>query len=90
MTDQAILAALAALQQSVEMMRNELADLRQSSAHAPVDRLVGIQETCRLLAVGPRTLRRLRAGRGFPKPVPGKGRPRWRRRDIVKYSEGAK
>ena len=90
MTDQAILAALDGVQKALKDLQIEVAALREQGAHGPVDGLVGIQETCRLLDVGPRTLRRLRAGRGFPKPLPGKGRPKWRRRDIARYAEGGK
>jgi hypothetical protein len=93
-TDQAVLAALAALQESFEKglkdLQMEVAALREQRAHGPVDGLIGIERVCEILDVEPRTLRRIRAGRGFPKPVKRKGRPKWRRRDIVKYAEGSK
>ena len=90
MTTEAVVAALTALQGEVQMMRIELADLREQSLHGPMDGLIGIKGVCELLDVSDRTLRRIRAVRGFPKPVKGKGRLRWRRGDIVRYLEGTK
>ena len=87
MTAPEFVAALQGVQAALKDLQMEVAALREQSVHGPVDGLVGIERVCEILDVGPRTLRRLRAGRGFPKPVTKTGRPKWRRRDIVKYLE---
>ena len=70
----------------LEDLRSELATLRESSPAAVVD----ADGVARMLGVGERTLRRLRATRNFPRPIRGPGPLRWRRRDSERYLEGTK
>jgi predicted DNA-binding transcriptional regulator AlpA len=73
----------------VEDLRDRLDVLGRSSAHGPVD-LLTAEDVAHALGISPRTLRRERQRRGFPKPVRGRGRPRWRRREIEAYLERAR
>ena len=70
-----------------EDLRSQLDHLRASSLHGPVDEheFLTVAEVVEMLSVGERTLRRLRARRGFPRPVKGQGRLRWRRADLVRW-----
>ena len=70
----------------VEVLRSELALLRPSSPPTVVD----ADGVARMLGVGERTLRRLRATRNFPRPISGPGPLRWRRRDIERWLEGGR
>ena len=77
------------LAEVAEDLRSQLDHLRASSLHVPVDEheFLTVAEVVEMLSVGERTLRRLRARRGFPKPVRGPGKLRWRRADLVRWME---
>lgn len=75
------------LETLAEDLQSQLEHLRASSLHVPVDEheFLTIAEVVEMLSVGTRTLRRLRAQRGFPRPVKGPGKLRWRRADLVRW-----
>ena len=76
------------LTELVGSLRMHVADLRKAGPHADVSSLLlSATGVAQLVDVSPRTLRRIRKERGFPKPVKGPGHPRWRRRDIEKWIE---
>ena len=81
------------LREVVQHLRSELAILRGAGPHPRVARsaLLSPPDVARMLDVSPRTLRRLRKDRRFPRPVRGTGRrPRWRYFSITRYLEGGK
>ena len=82
----ALIAVVAELREVVRDLRSELALLRQPSPGGDVDLLTadGVAST---IGVSERTLRRLRARRGFPRPMRGPGPLRWRRRDLERWLE---
>lgn len=85
----ALATAVAELREVVRDLRSELAVLRVGSPSvvvAPKPYLTAA-ETALELGVGLRSLRRLRAARGFPKPIKGPGPLRWKRRDIDRWVE---
>jgi predicted DNA-binding transcriptional regulator AlpA len=85
-------AAVHDLREVVRDLRSELAVLRGSSPHPPVDgrTLMGPADVARMLGVSTRTLRRLRKSRRFPRPIRGSGRrPRWTRASIRRFMEGS-
>ena len=73
----------------VEDLAIQLDALRDMSPGVPVEEheFMTIAELVEMLSVGERTLRRLRARRGFPRPVKGPGKLRWRRADLVRWME---
>ena len=77
------------LESLAEDLRSQLDDLRLSSLHGPVDQreLLAIPDVAKMLGMGERSLRRLRKRRGFPKPVKGPGRLRWRRSEVTAWME---
>ena len=85
----ALVAVVGELREVVQDLRIELASLRGSSPRGDVD-LLTAEDVAHALGISPRTLRRERQRRAFPKPVRGRGRPRWRRRDILAYMERAR
>jgi predicted DNA-binding transcriptional regulator AlpA len=88
----ALTAAVADLREVVRDLRSELALLRQPSPAAVVapKPYLTAAETALELGIGERSLRRLRAARGFPRPIRGPGPLRWRWRDIQAYLEGGR
>ena len=82
----ALTAAVERLCGLVEDLRVRLEHLGPPSPGVPVD-LLDADAVARTIAVSPRTLRRLRARRGLPRPVRGPGPLRWRRRDLEAYLE---
>lgn len=88
----ALTAAVADLREVVRDLRSELASLRQPSPAAVVapKPYLTAAETALELGIGERSLRRLRAARGFPRPLKCRGPLRWRRRDIERWLEGGR
>jgi predicted DNA-binding transcriptional regulator AlpA len=87
--DAALTAAVADLREVVRDLRSVVESLRPGSAAGGVD-LLNFDDVARTVGVSPRTLRRLRSRRDFPKPIRGPGPLRWRRRDIQAYLESAR
>jgi predicted DNA-binding transcriptional regulator AlpA len=88
----ALAAEVAELRVITQDLRSALASISASSPGgvvAPKPYLTAA-EVARELGVGERTLRRLRAARGFPRPIRGPGPLRWRRRDIDRYVGGGR
>ncbi len=50
-----------------------------ATVESPTDELMDLAQVCAQLRLGERSLRRLRAGEGFPSPTSGGHRPRWKR-----------
>lgn len=85
----ALITALDRLRGAVEDLRDRLEHLGRPSPAASVD-LLDSDQVADELGISPRTLRRERKRRAFPAPVRGRGRPRWRRKDILAYVERAR
>ena len=85
----ALIAALDRLRVVVEDLRDRLEHLGRPSPPVLTD-LLDAEAVAQMIGVSERTLRRERKGRAFPKPVKGRGCPRWRRRDIEVYLERAR
>jgi predicted DNA-binding transcriptional regulator AlpA len=87
--DTALTAAVADLREVVRDLRSVVETLRPASPGVDVD-LLSFDQVAGAIGVSPRTLRRLRARRGFPRPLGGPGPLRWRKRSIESWLEARK
>ena len=87
--DAALTAAVADLREVVRDLQSVVETLRPGCPVGGVD-LLNFDEVARTIGVSPRTLRRLRSRRDFPKPVRGPGPLRGRQAAVRAYLERAR
>jgi predicted DNA-binding transcriptional regulator AlpA len=86
------LALVAALLDEVRALRSDqhalAEEARAQAAREGMDSLITASELAAILAVNPRTLRRMAAAGELPKSVSITSKPRWRRSDVAKFIKG--